>query len=356
MPRLRATGCARGGGSGAASSHSGRRFQTRSASLDGAASGRPQRGRHERCPAPAGLAHPRRKPRGVAVQRSVAALREPVQQGGGQFRQQRGLGFQAAVRRFEIEREGEAARRRRGGAGGEYEGEQLQQIECRHAAQAEAAERRRARAPAAAAAGPQLGGGLGRRQQQQFAVGGQDRGTAVAGDNGRRVGQGNARHGHLAAEITTFHYPQSADSAIADGRDHESVSQEFLPQTIRHPDRSATERDAGHEQDDRNIGSGGGRPPGDQRMLHAQYDQCRGAEAVGTDRNEPRRRWGWRRRRRRRWWVLMQCSPSHASRSSFWFSHAPPAPLNPRPHFTPMTSGGGNDGGGGGGIGGSGGM
>ncbi len=36
-----ATGCAEGGGSGAASSHSGRRFHTRSASFDGAASGLP---------------------------------------------------------------------------------------------------------------------------------------------------------------------------------------------------------------------------------------------------------------------------------------------------------------------------
>ncbi len=47
-----------------------------------------------------------------------------------------------------------------------------------------------------------MGGGLGCRQQQQFAVGGEDRGAAVAGDNRRRVGQGNARHGYLAAEVT----------------------------------------------------------------------------------------------------------------------------------------------------------
>ena len=102
-----------------------------------------ERGRDERRPAPAGLAHAGREPRGVAVQRSVAALREPMQQRGGQFGQQRGLGFQPAVRRLEVERQGEAARRRRGGARRQREGEQLQQIEGRHAAQAEPAERRR---------------------------------------------------------------------------------------------------------------------------------------------------------------------------------------------------------------------
>ena len=98
-----------------------------------------ERGGDERRPAPARLAHAGRQPRRVAVQRDVAALGEAMQQGGGQFGQQRRRGFQA-VRRLEVERQGEPARRRRGGARGQREGEQLQQIERRDAAQTEAAE------------------------------------------------------------------------------------------------------------------------------------------------------------------------------------------------------------------------
>jgi hypothetical protein len=34
----------------------------------------------------------------------------------------------------------------------------------------------------------QFGGCLRRRQQEEFAIGGEDRGAAVAGNDGRRVG------------------------------------------------------------------------------------------------------------------------------------------------------------------------
>ena len=161
-----------------------------------------ERGGDERCPAPARLAHACRQPGGVAVQRDVAALGEAMQQGGDQFRQQRRRRFQAAMRRFEVERQGEPARRRRGGARGQREGEQLQQIECRHAAQTEAAECRRRMHQQRRRQAAQKGGGFRRGQQQQLTVGGEDRGAAVSGYDGRRVGQDNARHGSRCDAVT----------------------------------------------------------------------------------------------------------------------------------------------------------
>ena len=47
-----------------------------------------------------------------------------------------------------------------------------------------------------------MGGGFRRGQQQQLAIGGEDRGTAVSGHDGRRVGQGNARHGYRGGAVT----------------------------------------------------------------------------------------------------------------------------------------------------------
>ena len=125
-----------------------------------------------------------------------------MQQGGDEVGQQRRRGFQAAVRRLEVERQGEPARRRRGGARGQGEGEQLQQIECRHAAQAEAAEGRRRVHQQRRRQATQMGGGFRGRQQQQLAIGGEDRGAAVSGYDGRRVGQGNARHGSRWDAVT----------------------------------------------------------------------------------------------------------------------------------------------------------
>ena len=167
-----------------------------------------ERSGDERRPAPARLPHARRQPRRVAVQRDVAALRQAVQQGGDQFRQQRRLGFQAAAWRFKVERQRKPARRRRGRARRQSEGEQLQQIECRHAAQTEPAERGRCMHQERRRQVTQMGRGSRHRQQQQFAVGGEDCGAAVAGDDGRRVGQSDPRHGHRADEVT--HLPLGA--------------------------------------------------------------------------------------------------------------------------------------------------
>ncbi len=130
------------------------------------------------------------------------ALRQTVEQGGDQFGQHRSLGFQAAVRWIEVECQGEAARCRRRSAGGQDEGEQLQQIERRHDAQAEAAECRGCVDQQRRRQATQAGGGFRGRQQQQLAVGGEDCGAAVAGYDGRRVGQRNARHGFQVVEVT----------------------------------------------------------------------------------------------------------------------------------------------------------
>ena len=124
-----------------------------------------------------------------------------MQQGGGQFGQQRRRGFHA-VRRLEVERQGEPARRRRGGARGQRKSEQLQQIERRDAAQTEAAECRRRMHQQRRREATQMGGGFRRGQQQQLAIDGEDRGTAVSGHDGRRVGQDNARHGYRGGAVT----------------------------------------------------------------------------------------------------------------------------------------------------------
>ena len=197
-----ATGSDDGGGSGAASSHSGRRFQTRSASLDGAASGRPSaavtNGAQPQPAWPMRAASPAAS-RFSAVSRPWASRcsRAATRSGSSAA-----CGFQAAVRRLEVERQGEPARRRRRGARREGEGEQLQQIERRHAAQAEAAERRRRVHQQRRRQATQMGGRLRGRQQQQLAIGGEDRGAAVAGYDGRRVGQRNARHGSRWDAVT----------------------------------------------------------------------------------------------------------------------------------------------------------
>ena len=169
-----------------------------------------ERGGDERRPAPAGLPHARRQPRRIAVQRDVAALRQPVQQGDDKFRQQRRLGFQAAAWRFEVESQRQPPRGRRGGTSRQGEGEQLQQIECGHAPQAEPAKRGGCMHQQRRRQATKMGRGSRHRQQQQFAVGGEDRGTAVAGDDGRRVGQSDPRHGHRADEVT--HIPLVAIS------------------------------------------------------------------------------------------------------------------------------------------------
>ena len=158
--------------------------------------------RDERRPPPTRLAHTGRQPRGVAVQSNVPTQRKPMQQRGGEFRQQRHLGLQATRRRFEIQHQGEAARCRCGRTGRQCECEQLQQIECRHAAKAKPAECRGRMNQNGRRRGVQVPGRVRGGQQQQFAVGGEDGGAAMAGYNGRRVGQGNSRHGFQLAEVT----------------------------------------------------------------------------------------------------------------------------------------------------------
>ena len=89
---------------------------------------------------------------GIAVQWGGAALRQAMQQGGGEVGQQRGLGFRAGRGIVVVERQGQAARGGGGGAGGQDEGEEFQQIESGAGAQAQAAEGGRRRGPAGAAA------------------------------------------------------------------------------------------------------------------------------------------------------------------------------------------------------------
>ena len=161
-----------------------------------------ERGGDEWRPAPSSLAHARRQPGGIAVQRDLATQRQPVQQGGREFRQQRCLRLQPAGRRFEIQHQGETAGRGRGGAPGQRKCEQLQQVERRRGADTESAEcrgsvhqnrRRQAAQPA---------GRVRRGQQQQLAIGGEDGGAAVPGYDGRRVWQRNACHGSWLTRVT----------------------------------------------------------------------------------------------------------------------------------------------------------
>ena len=133
---------------------------------------------------------------------SVAALGEAMQQGGGQFGQQRRLGFQAAVggskssARASPRGVGAAAR------AGSTKANSSSRSNAGIAAQAEPAERRRRMHQQRRRQATQVGGRLRRGQQQQFAIGGEDRGAAVSGDDGRRVGQGNARHGYRGGAVT----------------------------------------------------------------------------------------------------------------------------------------------------------
>ena len=48
----------------------------------------------------------------------------------------------------------------------------------------------------------QMSGGFLCGQQQQLAIDSEDRGTAVSGHDGRRVGQDYARHGYRGVAIT----------------------------------------------------------------------------------------------------------------------------------------------------------
>ena len=190
------TGRAEGGGSGAASSHSGRRRQTFRALAVGGGVGAVERGEDVGRPAPAGGAHAGGERGGVAVQRGGAALRQAMQQGGGEVGQQRGLGFQAGGGIVVVERQGQAARGGGGGAGGQDEGEEFQQVESRAGAQAEAAEGGRGVHEQGRGKVAKVLGGVGGGQEEELAVRGEDGGTAVSGDHGRGVRQRDARaHG-----------------------------------------------------------------------------------------------------------------------------------------------------------------
>ena len=105
-PRPRAPACDDGGGRGAVSSHSGRRFQTCSGLARGRGVGLAERRQHEWRPAPAGLAHARGEPGGVAVQRAVsrpaASRRSSAAARSGSSAD---LGLQAAGRRVEVQRQ-----------------------------------------------------------------------------------------------------------------------------------------------------------------------------------------------------------------------------------------------------------
>ena len=116
------------------------------------------------------------------------------------------LGFQADRRMVVVQRHGQAARRRRGGVGRADEGKQVQQIERRAWAHAQAAERGRGMHQDRRRQGAQQLGGLGRGQHQKLAVRCQDGGAAVARDHGRGVGQrdGSGHSGYVAG-ITSCH-------------------------------------------------------------------------------------------------------------------------------------------------------
>ena len=144
-----------------------------------------------------------------------AALRQAVQQGGGEVGQQRGLGFQAGVRRVVIERQRKTARGGGGGASRQDEGEQFQQVEGGAGTQAEAAEGRRGVHQQRRRKVAQVLRGLGGGQEQQFAVRGKDGGTAMTGDNRggvrqcdacahRGMGRTEQRWGTTAADPTVI--------------------------------------------------------------------------------------------------------------------------------------------------------
>ena len=140
-------------------------------------------------PAPARLLHARRQHRRIPVQQRVAALGELVQQRGGEVGKPGHLGFQADRRRVVVQRQRQAARRRRGGVGGADEREQFQQVERRTGAHVQAAERGGRMDQDRRRQGAEQIGGLGRGQQQEFAVRCQDGGAAMARDHGGCVGQ-----------------------------------------------------------------------------------------------------------------------------------------------------------------------
>ena len=144
-------------------------------------------------PAPAGFLHAGGEHGGVAVQQRVAALGKLVEQRGGEVGQAGHLGFQADRRMVVVQRHGQAAWRRRGGVGGADEGEQVQQIERRARAHAEAAEGGRGMHQDRRRQCAQQIGGLGGGQHQKFAIRCQDGGAAVARDHAGGVGQRDGR-------------------------------------------------------------------------------------------------------------------------------------------------------------------
>ena len=189
-------GCDAGGGSGAASSHSGSRFHTRSASLDGAASGRPSaavtKGAQPQPTCPMRAASP-------AASRFSATSRPCARRCSNAAASSGSSAASASSPPCGGSKSSASARPRGVGAAGarrQHEREQLQQIECRHATQTEPAERRRPMHQQWRRQAAQMGRGSRRRQQQQFAIGSEDRRAAVAGDDGRCVGQSDPRHGH----------------------------------------------------------------------------------------------------------------------------------------------------------------
>ena len=300
-----------GGGSGAASSHSGRRFHTRNASLEGAASGRPSAAVTN-----GAQPHPAWPMRAASPAASrFSAMSRPWARRCSRAAASSGSSAAAAsrpLRRLEVERQGEPARRRRGGARRQRKGEQLQQIECRHAAQAEAAERRRRMHQQRRREATQMGGGVRRGQQQQLAIGGEDRGAAVSGHDGRRVGQGNARHGYRGGAVTGRCL--DADSPVAGnirrrrpriGEQRNSYPGRFVSMLTGH-----RMGDAPYEQSSGNTSS-----------LRAAFWRSRPARrpmptapatqrhAGGRSRGEPGRRWRWRWRWRR---ILTRWRPSSA--------------------------------------------
>jgi Tn3 transposase DDE domain len=139
-----------------------------------------------------------------------------------------------------------------------------------------------------------------------FAVGGEDGAAAVAGYDGRRVGQGNSRHGFQLAEVTTDSLDAISPRRHRSSRlNHELVSAGILVRPWRILGVEASEGDASHEHDptERDPGRGLHTDPG--RLHNAKLGQCRVAEGSGRAglREHVGRR--WRRRRWRR--ILMRC-------------------------------------------------
>ena len=140
-----------------------------------------------------------------------------------------------------------------------------------------------------------------------FAVGGEDGAAAVAGYDGRRVGQGNSRHGFQLAEVTTDSLDAISPRRHRSSRlNHELVSAGILVRRWRLrmvKDRKGTS----HEQDPTERNAGRGLPADPCRLHNAELSERRGAEGAGRT---GLREYVGRRRWRRRWWrILMQCRP-----------------------------------------------